>query len=522
MDLLNNFYQDHVTFSYTQGPIEAKANGILINSKQLQKLHGLVMQEDFKNICALILAHEYAHILQMRDTAATFSSNGEHYQKRMLEAQADIFAGRYCAMRLLPKLTETVYDSQIQERTMNEHQQALRSSRQVSLNAMNFFFHIGAASFSAADHPTNRQRLSGIIRGQASAVPDIMDYFLLHPEALKGLTLTSDDKKMLIEEKQHVMRVLDYKKGQRFIDWSYEQAKLIVHGNPQYLCDIVKMDEDVKWNTTKAPMSCYVSLKLKNIGTRDMKGIISQHVTLEVDSLNDLNNFNLLNAVYDKIVIKAGQEKTITDTIYLKPAKLSGFTQTNMSDLLINLIPGDYSLYYFEPLDLAPAPPARNDSWLVADTNAGLNFKLLVNYVCNNIADNDIEDLVTDAGEYYSNEKSIYAKYNCLTPSWFYRKGMLTHYIKKGGKPSEVNSVKYMLGKYKDSAQAIKDLQYFSDQLKALKPESNPDYSYDDDTISEKWHVFTITDFKDHLTLRLEFKHYKDFTIELTITNEVD
>jgi hypothetical protein len=409
---INDFYKRKYSIYKSSGLTKAsRANfQIEINTQDIIDQAKALDSAQFFWIASMVIAHEYAHLLQF-EVAGNSAIAG--YQFKVLEAQADIIAGDYLWGRIFEINTA----------------KAQKKTNEITASAFNatymLFFNIGTNTFSIADHPTKLQRLEAIVRGSKLGFSRMMIEAIIHkmPEegglqyAYDPKTNKAITKKQFIEGLKTTRRNLNIENlenkmsWEEFLSWSYDHAKLIVHGDSRNLADIVQTD--FKVDSEKLYPKTIFKQTFKNIGKDTLifkfetRKYRNENRSINITSVSEIEKslFDTDN-IYHKIVLLPRQSLMVADTFNLSNSKFR-----------IVSPPADISLFYCDKFN-EPGYKTETNTELSLATSKSISFRDYIELLTDALHRGDYSRIVSNIGttEYEKSEKNYEISYNGVVP----------------------------------------------------------------------------------------------------------
>jgi hypothetical protein len=349
MNTMNNYYKTNFKVFKTNGLTKAtkRDSQIEVNTEDIIEHTQFLDTSQLSTIVTLVIAHEFYHLLQYRFYNRPFTK----YEPRIFESQADLLTGIYLFSRV-----EDKYDVSKDE-SLNNYGGPLNLAP-IYRKAYSFFFSIGTNTFAKEEHPSKEQRSTsisrGILYGYAINLPyafynnvkkignkDTTRVINMIFDGFRKLNVPYDGRSIKPSSCGCYDSIMNFS---QIMTWSYDQAKLIVHGNIENLVDIVRTNFELKGSSP----NLITKSTYQNIGSdtllftfENRMGRDTSDTSAKYTNRNESNSFAFEsrflfeNNAYHTIKLYPHNSVTITDTFSLKT-----FRQRNTSP------PDVYSLFY--------------------------------------------------------------------------------------------------------------------------------------------------------------------------------
>jgi Zn-dependent peptidase ImmA (M78 family) len=443
---LNRFYHRQFEVQETTGEIQAKQpRQIMINTNTLASYISSLDEPARRIIVRLVIAHEFIHLLQMerpeiQDYLAT------RYQRKILEAQADILAARYTVSKAYEDSASSTF-------------KGLNMEDKRFVTAYRFFFDIGTATFSISDHPSQFQRATSIYRGIRYANIELLEakQKKINAQGTAAKRSISNKLKGQIRIEKVRLNALNYND---VFDWSLNQAELICHGSPVHMSNLIRGRIVQKVKTIDGEKYLVGSYALINEGDIPLhfqyEGRIGRDRT---DSKADFfDKIDFYEGAFHDVIIQPHRSIVVDAIIPLPP----GSTGKEFV-----LAPDSNSLYSVKAAsDSALTSTFIKRALSFSSEVAELNLKTYLETLNSAIAEENMSYIVSSIGAPSNKMYPLYKNYfSVATPTG---QGMVC----KVGYDRRVDPKEYMveltLGNRWDSLSSIRVFDSFETRLKDL------------------------------------------------------
>lgn len=381
VNTLNNFYKTSFKIYKTNKLTRATKNDfhIEINTSDIITQNQFFDTSELNTIIILTVTHEFFHLLQYQFYNRPFKT----FEPKIFESQADLLTGIYLYSQTLTKWTIT-HDESLSNYGGNP------ILAKIYRTAYSFFFKIGTNTFAKEDHPSEEQRATSVSRGILYGY-EINTLYRVYNNALNDKTI---DTSLLLSgfvkafKKLNVLYNKDSIKPSlcgcydsllnfnELMNWSYDQSKLIVHGNIENLLDIVK----TTYKLIDAYPNVIIKMTYQNFGNDTLFFVFENRMgrnnsdsaaiytnRVESKSFPFETHFMFENNNYHSVKLFPHSSVNINDTFPLK-----SFSQINVSP------PDAYSLFYCNS--------SKENSIITTQTDLTLNqkssqYNSLLNYL---------------------------------------------------------------------------------------------------------------------------------------------
>ena len=402
MSEMNKIYNRQFKLIKWNGPIQATKNfEIKINQQFITDYIDVKDSLILDWTIALVIAHEYFHLLQFEFYNRTF----KEFEHKILEAQADILAGKYFTLRVLDA------DSMMSNPRLSKKGGFLIGGA-VFISAYEFFFKIGTNTYGKSDHPSKEQRVSAIVRGAEFAYGiDGMNRVIYNytkdsntintgtvksfqkslEKAKASLNLFKDSSLLIKESCSCADSLFSFS---QIMEWSYDQAKLIVHGNAEFLGDLVRIEKPI----TKSLAENIIVYKTgyKNIGNDTLSFQFENRVCRQLgDTTADwYNRFLLERNKYHSFILSPNESIDVLDTFLLERSRLQGY------DVSVISPPSLYGLFYCD-IRSRKVEDGKSVISLNQRNFTSINFLNYLELLTDALARHDFTKITADIGQYY-------------------------------------------------------------------------------------------------------------------------
>jgi hypothetical protein len=373
---INKFYNKQFKIYKTTGLTKASRRDfhIELNTQDIMNKSESV-DSSFKIwVVVMVIAHEFSHLLQFEG----YNENFETYNFKVLEAQADLLAGIYLARRTITRYQETheeilIHGVKSQNRKTNDL--IWGPSFQT---AYDLFFDIGTNTFALSDHPNQDQRKASVIRGARFGELWLF-YYAIDKSKIQHANQNQSRrvKDLDIEEFSRAVTLSE------MLQWSYDQAKLIVHGNPENLVDVLNTASSLK-NYKRKSISVF-SLTLLNIG----KDTLAFKFENRIEDFSLLNVYEYLdsNSSYHTVILYPNRPITIRDTFKLVRSTIDVISP-----------PSNLSLFYCNRLGEIKRKANITRPDLNLEGFDGVLFLTYIDFLIDALERNDYSKIVANMG----------------------------------------------------------------------------------------------------------------------------
>lgn len=306
LEELNLFYRRNYTFVQTNQPTSANKKGqIEVSFEELVfkavKYKISIESPDFTFLIRLTLAHEYSHLLQHE-----WNKTIPDTKIKIIEAQADILAARYYALK--------AYEEALEDENLSKNITTLNLYSQKYHDVYVFFYDLGTRSFSKAHHPDHYERGTAAFRGTAYAQLEIL---LKRIKYFKSQT-TSDEQFVENLKADAKLMIESLRFSKDISRWSYEQAKLIVHGDSKNFANVIRTKHTTELSRDGKTIESKITFK--NIGkTYIIFSFESRIGIYREDSISVFTNlFGFDEMYYHSFGLMPNRKRTIKDSFRFK------------------------------------------------------------------------------------------------------------------------------------------------------------------------------------------------------------
>ncbi len=467
---LNSYYNRTYVLQFTDSVTRAHPpKTILINlNKIITSITGL--PDDQQTILIrLIIAHEFIHLLQYRNSLSY--STGEAYRSRMIEAQADILAAHY-----------TISKYGRENLSKEESITIERYKEEKFINAYKLFFSFGYPVNSLVDHPTRYQRASCIYRGIRSGRIDILMMELRKAQQKKNAKRDLAYLDSLIKSEREA---LNFNGEYNLFEWSWEQAKLICHGDPANLANFVRLNSriDTLRNRRKQMQGMVVSQYFANDSYKDLDVTMELRAApLRKSSTPFFDNIEFEQARYH--------------TYHFIPHEMFYFVdkfKIPSDKRLFEVItpPDTNSLYFVETSRKNASTPLNETTKYALDsTLEQLTFKEYLFKINKAINDKNISSIVASSGMESRNPSDAFSLYFTGVVPITEKFSSIVSY---DGRLYKQYSVKLIFEETKDSLLAFKKFSFWKERISSIlvRQPNRPEVSE-----NVKWDYKDVISFK--------------------------
>lgn len=457
-DRINSDYHKQYKIFKTNGFTRATRNvGIEINEDKLLELSNSIDSSMVNWIVILTIAHEYYHLLQFE----YYKRPLKEYERKIFEAQADILAGKYLTFSWLREPNK-----------IRDGSNTLRGSQTDSIlhslfeKADLMFFDLGTNTYAKADHPSKEQRATALSRGfefgmTIDFVNSSINYANSHPE----LNLDTTKSKRIIEEHKHRLNLSQPKGGfaltkfadslysyKEIMDWSYDQAKLIVHGNPENLVNIIRTDRIL----TKRGEG----IKFQNLGDDTLVFKFEDKLVKNPDdsAFRFEDNFLFNQNNYHTITLYPRNSVIVIDTFFVEKS----YTKYIYP-------PSNFSLFYCTIHKEDPIKENKTFSSLNQQNSDSISFPNYMLLLTDALHVKNYSKIVANMGDYFeiSPEKkrnSYYVNYDGVVPP---NSNFNCKITRRVGDVEDADII-IDLGSFKDKLKADSVYKYYSQLLESM------------------------------------------------------
>ncbi|QDK77729.1 hypothetical protein EXU85_03610 [Spirosoma sp. KCTC 42546] len=334
----------------TDGPIEANPQyGILINKRRLQSFLSQSEMHSMRDLVQAVLAHEKAHWIQYRDNRYGFQIlNWGFEQKRIIECQADILAGKY--------FTETFGTAKAKRL---ENPLPLTATDRTPANVKDILqlaFDLGSyesTSNRGSDvHPSRQARRIAFRFGMSVGGLDFAK------REIARLSRSSEPgSSQLIQDYRNMIDVVSYKTSFNpqqtdVLDWSFWQASRITHYNTAASKDISFVINNEQWSRNPNNPTVTYSVTVQNNGERSIRSDFAiQCDWFPKEDIRNTKESLLISIKSYRFTLKPGEKRTLEASL---PTSQIGIPNAEDYVMILTVPPMPTSLMRFEYVDEQP------------------------------------------------------------------------------------------------------------------------------------------------------------------------
>jgi predicted nucleic acid-binding protein len=250
--------------------------GIIINPAQVKKHINESIYKDTAIIIRLIMAHEKGHCSQFLYYPQTLLNGFNKELRKVVECQADILAGKY--------LYESFMESQVKEMSSGHYTDKMRKAGSVGLD---LFFNLGENKYAqAVVHPAKEQRRTAFKVGRMYGS---MNQQIIHLQQ-NGNIIEPGSIQAFQQNIKNLANNIAIIPGESIMDWSFREAKRIIHYSTADIGNLVFTMIGSNWSTD--PSSPYFEYDFEVVNKGDYTLLTDFDVRVErvlrADSSNSL------------------------------------------------------------------------------------------------------------------------------------------------------------------------------------------------------------------------------------------
>ena len=324
INTLNNTYKKNVAVQLTRTETtrSTKDCGIILNTQFIDEIKKTSDVKVERVLIRLLLAHEYAHIIQF-DKVDENKMKYDEQLKKVLECQADIFAGTYLNIQLVKdvqsKFNGLFDDIDTNALDLIDVKEFFSPENKYIETAYQLFYDL-SNKYDNSYHPSGRQRERAMKIGNAMGGLIMMDSLETFYKDFIRLASNYDDVKKVEEDYYNIKRMfkitLSWLDDFEYFSWSFGRAMKIIHVDPMVARYITISDSWTSFDDNPDNAFVYFGATLKNNASYDINCMVS--ITSETVNREDPHNSrlgHLFSAYTMGFKLSPGEQYIINDSL---------------------------------------------------------------------------------------------------------------------------------------------------------------------------------------------------------------